>query len=410
MPFYNAARDTEMVKVEPPRLPNETWWEDDPYYQAQLWFNSPDSGELFDTPEVPTEHYDPSWYEYRNIQVTALICYPNYEEFRPAGVNIGGEKVEAPFFDWFVVNFSLGEWELLEAFRWNSPMTTKLERGQWEYESGDSPTDAGSTMDSQEATTDASNGTDPYTAYEETRYSDASLPERCNPLLMACGRPICKRAADAFEEALDNPSFNTIDTQEYHKAIALQTFIGSSPYSFEYGSYDATPEEAINRWYEASVGERDGAGNCQDGAHLYNGIALNLLDSGVANLTMEAPGAHITAGLINLSRPETAFEQWVEGHPVTRTAEPYELETEYGNISMVECTYSDPTIGWKLNRADNIQLQTFLTNTSINSCAPLNDNFEPDVNGRVRVDYKIVEIPWEFHEVATDTIKDVDNL
>jgi len=57
VPFYNAARDTEMVLMEPPRRPQDDWAYSDPFYKTDFWFSSPDDSG-FNTPSVPDDEYD----------------------------------------------------------------------------------------------------------------------------------------------------------------------------------------------------------------------------------------------------------------------------------------------------------------------------------------------------------------
>lgn len=419
VPFHNAARDTDIVKVEPPRIQFD--WaggRDEPFFKTQVWFDSPDESP-FNTPSVPEDQYDPNWYNYRNITMTAMVRFPSYdhiyevEEGSRADEERGGEVGWTyPLFDWVVFTLELDAWEMLEAFRWNSQATCKLERGQSKYGEGldevDEYTISGSVMKTTDYATDASTETNPYEAYSENRYSESWT--ETNPLLIAGGRPFAKRAANTISDALDNPSFNTIENQEYHKALVLQVFAGSNPYVFGFDSYAEPPEGVINGWFRDSRGE-DVTGDCQDGTNLYNAIAVHLLDSTVANVYMSANNeiAHELAGLLNLSPPQEAIEEWEDQHPSPMATGVSNFETNLGEVSFVECTYPDPTIGWLPRGGSDFEILTYLTKIDINSHIPINNNYEPDESGQASSSTSEIEIPWEYHEEHT-TVDDIENF
>ncbi|MFT4904546.1 MAG: hypothetical protein ACI8UR_001107, partial [Natronomonas sp.] len=98
-----------------------------------------------------------------------------------------------------------------------------------------------------------------------------------------------------------------------------------------------------------------------------------------------------------------------DDHPAPTATRAHTKSTEYGELSLIECIYPDPTIGWKLNGSSEMKISTYLTNANIQSHIPLNDDYEPDQNGSVRTEADDPEIPWEFHE-NHNTISDVVDL
>ncbi|MFQ3319755.1 MAG: hypothetical protein ACI80F_001827, partial [Natronomonas sp.] len=308
----------------------------------------------------------------------------------------------------------------LEGFRWNSRATQKLEAGQREHKNSSDAVDAiddyqdlESIMEdeSSKMAIDASSESDFYDEYYKSRFTETDYFQcKTNPLKVAAGRPVCYRIADSIGEAVDNPSFNTQEYVDYQKAIILQVFIGTNPYSFATSSYSLSPDEAINRWFLESQGEINGVGNCQDGTYLYCGVAAHLLDANVARIHVSANGIlHVTAGAFDLRMPDSPFEIWADDHPAPTATRAHTKSTEYGELSLIECIYPDPTIGWKLNGSSEMKISTYLTNANIQSHIPLNDDYEPDQNGSVRTEADDPEIPWEFHE-NHNTISDVVDL
>lgn len=414
VPFYNAARDTEMVRVEPPATPKGDWALTDPFYKTDFWFDVPEESP-FNTPEVPEDEYDPDWYDYRNITMTALIRFPNYENITEFPGSEEDVPTHSPSFDWAVVNLSLDAWELIEAVRWNSIATQKLESGEYSYGNGEAGlvetvTDYGSTNNpTREIELDASSQTLPFTAYVRLRHMGARWDEvSTNPLLMNGGRPFSMRAADALTEAFDNPNFETIESKEFHKAIALQVFVGQNPYGFTTGEYVKTPEEVVKNWYKVSADEIDSVGFCQDATALYGGIAVHLLDSTYGVIGMQGgAGYHIMGGLLDLQKPERPYEVWPD-HPSPTAESVFTFDTDFGTVSTVECTWPDPTIGWKNPDGSDYELLSYLSNTGVHSHIPINNNYEPDMDGSVNTE-RDPEIPWDFHKEFR-TIDDIENF
>ena len=416
VPFYNAARDMEMVLVEPPATPKGDWAYSDPYYKTDFWFDSPDESP-FNTPEVPEDEYDHDWYDYRNIKMTALIRFPNYENITEFDGEGNQASTHSPVFDWVVVNMTLDEWELIEGVRWNSIATQKLESREYSYGEGpesvvnDTEDYGSSSESSRNLATDASSETSPYDAYISLRYGGSRWDEvSTNSLLMNGSRPFSLRAAQELNEAFDNPSFNTIETQEFHKAIALQVFVGYNPFGFATGSYTGTPEETVNRWYKISTGQIESSGNCQDATAMYGGIAIHLLDSTYTIVGMQSNvGFHIMGGLLNLQKPENPYTTWPD-HPSPTASDQFTFETEFGTVSPVECTYPDPTIGWKNANGEDYELLSYLSNINVQSQLLLNGDNEPDTEGELSIDAQEPIIQWELHTTEYETIGDVDNF
>ena len=408
VPFYNAARDTEMVRVEPPAIPKGDWAYSDPFYKTDFWVDSPDESP-FNTPEVPEDEYDRDWYDYRNITMTAVIRFPNYENITEFEGSEEDAPTHSPAFDWAVVNLSLDAWEIIEAVRWNSIATARVEDGLMSIGDTEGTLEySGSTSNpSRELEVDASSQADPYSAYTITRYAEGYGDT--NPLLMSGSRPFALRAANELENAFDNPSFNTINNKEFHKAIALQVFVGHNPFGFATGGYVGTPEETLNNWYQLSTGQQDSAGNCQDATAMYGGIAVHLLDSTYGIVGMQGNvGYHIMGGLLDLEKSERPYEVWPE-HPSPTASGVFTFETDYGTVSPVECTYPDPTIGWKNSDGSDYELLSYLSSTSVLSHIPINSSYEPDANGTTHTAGADAEIPWEYYEEHT-VIDDIEKF
>ncbi|GAA0272412.1 hypothetical protein [Halobacterium noricense] len=416
VPFYNAARDTEMIRQEPPATPEGDWAYTDPFYKTDFWFDSPDESP-FNTPEVPEDEYDRDWYDYRNITMTALIRFPTYENITEFPGSEEDTATHSPAFDWAVVNLNLDAWELIEAVRWNSIATQKLESGEYSYGDGDAGLVGGvedyasASNSSRDLMLDASAQDDPYSAYISLRYGGARWDEvATNPVLMNGSRPFSIRAAEELENAFDNPSFTTLEYQDYHKAIALQVFVGQNPFGFATGSYVSTPEETVNKWYKISTGQGGPSGNCQDGTAMYGGIAVHLLDSTYGIVGMQGSvGYHIMGGLLDLEKSERPYEVWPD-HPSPTASDVFTFETDYGTVSPVECTYPDPTIGWKNSGGGDYELLSYLANTSVQSQLLLNGSYEPDVDGELRMSAQDPIIQWELHTTEYAVIDDIENF
>jgi hypothetical protein len=426
VPFNNEATGEEMVRVMGTREPPKHWaggLEEDPSYKAQFWFDSPD--DAFNTPDVPEGEYDSEWYPYRDITVTALVKYPSYEnivereERNDAGQLTGYYHV--PLTDVVAFSFTIGQWEMLEGFRWNSRATQKLEAGQREHKNSSDAVDAIDDYQDLESImettlskmqTDGAAQPELYAEYYDSRHTETDYFQCVtNPLKAGAGRPVTYRIANTIEGALDNPSFNTQEYTEFQKAIVLQVFVGSKPYEFAAGGYVQMPEETINRWFLEAKGESSGgSANCQDGTVLYAGIASHLLNSSPCYLGTEAGGiSHATSGLLDLRLPDKPYEVWPDDHPSPNAEAAYTEDTEYGTVSMVETIYPDPIIGWKLLNASDVELASYLSNSSVQSHIPLTDDYEPDQSGSVQTGVDDPEIPWEFHE-NNNTISDVNDL
>ncbi|MUV59743.1 hypothetical protein [Halobacterium sp. CBA1126] len=408
VPFYNAARDTEMVLLEPPATPEGDWAYSDPFYKTDFWFDSPDESP-FNTPEVPEDEYDRDWYDYRNITMTALIRFPNYENITEFEGSAEDVPTHSPAFDWAVVNLDLDAWELVEAVRWNSRATGRIEDGEMDASGVDGVEYAGSNSNSSlELQLDASSQTDPYTAYIITRHAGGQ--GQTNPLRMSGSRPFTIRAAEELEAAFDNPSFDTLEYRDYHKALALQVFVGEHPFGFATGSYTSTPEETVNKWYKISTGQGESSGNCQDATAMYGGIAVHLLDSTYGIVGMQGNvGYHIMGGLLDLEKAERPYEVWPE-HPSLLASGVFTFETDYGTVSPVECTYPDPTIGWKSSDGSDYELLSYLANTSVQSQLLLNESHEPDVNGELRMSAQDPIIQWELQTTEYAVIDDIEDF
>jgi len=401
LPFTNEARGEPVLYEINSNRPSEDQWQDggESVNAVEFWFDEPEESP-FDVPSIDESQYDPDWYRYRDLTVSVVVRFATYDSA------IGG--TELPVFEWMAFSFQMSEWELLEAFRWNSIATQEREYrigktrpGPEEYEPIEEPSEFGSMMSDtgqliyNEHYMEATESPTPFEMYRPERYESGDINNQMNPLYFAGGRPLCKRLAQTIEDVLDNPSFNALSNQPYYKATALKTFVGGGiPYSFnrEQGNYNMAPEEIIANWYLRATEDDPLGADCQDASHLFCGIAVHLLDTRVGYVSIPS-AAHAVACLFDFDS-----EVWEpDEHPLVRVGSPQPYDTRQGEARLVECTYGASTIGYRLKLdSSEMQVRSYFIECPLLSHIPLTDDYRPHADGSIRAPAENPENPFVY--------------
>jgi hypothetical protein len=412
LPFTNEARGEPALKEISGNRPDPDEWRDgmQSINKVEFWFDEPDDSP-FDVPSVDESEYDPDWYRYRDLTVSVVVRFATYDDA------IG--RQDLPVFEWLAFSLHLSEWELLEAFRWNSIATQELEYGTRTVTVGqdeEAPIDEFSRLGSLMSNTgqkiyntqylNATDSPTPYEMYRKRRYSSGDRNNQMSPLYFAGGRPFCTRAARTIEGALDNPSFDSLSNHEFYKASALKTFIGGGvPYSFNFsaGSYNFAPEELVNNWYlQATQGTSLGA-DCRNASVLFCGIGVHLLDDPVGYVSIPS-AAHAMACVLGL---DLSSERPIP-HPLGRVENYGAYRTPHGDMTLVECTRGASTVGYRPTLdLSEMDLRSFYDDCEILSHVPLNDADEPATDGTVRAPATEPENPFTY-AASHRTISDFD--
>jgi len=427
LPHYNQALDERKLIVPSAPYPSPSDWDSEfePVTKTQIWFNEPDESP-FNTPDR-SELYPEHWYgEYTDLEVTAIVRYPVYSvlenDDHPVYDQMPERQQDLPLFDWAVFNFNIAEMEMIEARRWNSWIIQQIERGRFELSddgtvatmpSGtqyDAHNDRGGLIDDGSFYSgDATETPKPFEQYYRSRYGPYQdggpiSPDNSpiDPLHFAGGRPVLKRWAMEIENSLsNNQNFQAHDAHEYYKATILKALIGNTPYAFSVGSYINTPEEGILNWYQnTSEGEALGA-NCVSATGFFTGIGVHLFDSTVGIVEMVGDNiAHVQAGLIGLEKPflpDSINDDNAEGLISDGDSR---YNSRYGRFTPVECIYPSATIGY-VQRVDgeySLRIKTYASQMDVNSHIPVNDEYEPDIDGEVLADRDPVQNAYYFRK------------
>jgi len=429
LPFYNEAVGEKMVSVRGPASPSDGQFGDefDSLAQTEVWFNEPEES-LYNRPDddsiqVTEEKYPKNWYgPWTDLQITMVVRYPVYEVMEAEDQNV-------PLFDWAVFNFDITDIEMIEARRWNSFVVQQIERGHYELAddgqtattpSGivrDAHNDEGSLITAAEFYSgDVADTPTPFSEYYRSRYGDAwnsADQSNASPIKFAAGRPVLKRWANEIEESLsNNPNFQKHDSPEYYKATILKAIVGSSPYSFQVGSYTQAPEEVISNWYQ-NQGDSDAlGGNCIDASALFCGIGVHLLDTTVGLLLLDIEKlGHVQACLFGRETPsylpDQVHNQLAKGPISSSDTREYKFvdDGEYQKYMPVECNYAGATIGYdqRFSRElHGIYVRTFASNIDISSHISLNDEYMPDIDGEVLADREPPQNQLLFQRTVTN--------
>ncbi|QLC35250.1 hypothetical protein EFA46_013350 (plasmid) [Halarchaeum sp. CBA1220] len=414
LPFTNEARGETVLREISGNRPTEDGWDDgmESINKVELWFDEPDDSP-FDVPSIDESAYDPDWYRYRDLTVTAVVRFATYDDV------IG--RQDLPVFEWMAFSLNLSEWELLEAFRWNSIATQELEYGTRTIKVGQNETEPiddysrlGSLMSNagqkifNSQYIHATDSPTPYEMYRKRRYLSGERNNQMSPLYFAGGRPFCKRAAQTIAETLDNPSFESLSNPEYYKATALKTFIGDGvPYSFNFsaGDYVFSPEELVNNWFRHATQDASLGADCRHSSVLFCGIGVHLLDNPVGYVTIPSAG-HAMACVVDLdldlngSQPLSHPIGWVDNYGAYRS--------HHGELTFVECTRGASTIGYRptLNLSE-WELRSYFSDCEMLSHIPLNDALEPAADGTIRAPAENPENPFTYAETH-ETLKDFE--
>lgn len=412
LPFTNEARGERVLREIDSNRPSEDGWRDgnQTVNAVEFWFDEPEESP-FDVPGVDESQYDPDWYRYRDLTVTAVVRFATYDSA------IGDPDL--PVFEWLAFSFRMSEWELLEAFRWNSIATQELEYGTRTYATGqdesepiDDYAEFGSLMSSTgrkiytEQYPEATDSPTPYEMYRLRRYRSGDRNNQMSPLYFAGGRPLSRRIARALESALDNPSFTALSNQPYYKATALKAFVGVGvPYSFNFnqGNYNMAPEEIVANWYlNATQGASIGA-DCEDAAIFFCGVAVHLLEEPVGHVSIPS-AAHAMACVFDL---DLSHEKPLQ-HPVGWVNNFGAYDTRFGEATLVECTRGPSTIGYRPTLdLSEMEARSRYTECPVLSHLPLNDDDEPHVDGTIRAPAAEPENPFTY-ATAHDTVTEYE--
>lgn len=396
IPFYNAARDTEMLRVVESPYPDSG---DAIEILSEFWYDER-AESPFDVSPVPESEYDPDVYPYRDLTVTALVQFASYDHAWQGPHDIR--------YEWLVLNVHLSEWELLEAARWNSHALAELEVHPDKRDRMENPPTSLRNQGSLGAlgTSGRTDIADVRTPYEQWRHNRApgSIRRPTHAFKIGTGRPFAKRMARRIETALDNPSFDRVYQQlrPYYALTALKAFTGCMPYTFEVGSYIRTPEETINDWVEAGLSsDGTGAGDCQTATTLYVSVASHLLDKPFASVTMEEP-AHAIAGVYDLTTPASLAEVDPAASYATERGA---YDTRFGDLQVIEPLSTAASIGWKYD-TPRIEISGYVSEPVLNSHVPTNDRFEPDGEGTISSPDENIQNALTYHE-DHQTIRDL---
>lgn len=402
IPFHNAVEGKDMLRVSSPRADASKWRDGlDTINKVEVWLNEPDEP-VFDVPAVYREFWDEDWYEYRTVEFTALVRFAVFDDYELEG------QYNQPYFEWVPVNFQLGEWEMLEAFRWNSIATQMLESGQLDYGDGrgkaNTPYMKGGIMGTGVRHEDASKAGDPFEQYYKSRNELTNARDGresfVNPMWFAASRPISKRIADELDANLDNPSFNTLEESEYYKATALKTLVGGgAPWGFSIGSYTKTPEEALNNWFEWAANDGEVEMACVGATALFAGIGSHLLDHPIAYVHNDNPaGGHALAGVLGLEPPSNRPRE----HQFADTHQQRTIDTPRGEMLLAECTRGASSIGW--GPEGSVTYYSYIQGPQLETHIPRNDDLEPAKDGEMISDASeekrvnmLVEAESQFH-------------
>lgn len=429
LPHYNQALDERKLIVPSAPYPSPSDWDSEfePVTKTQIWFNEPDESP-FNTPDR-SELYPEHWYgEYTDLEVTAIVRYPVYSvlenDDHPVYDQMPERQQDLPLFDWAVFNFNIAEMEMIEARRWNSWVIQQIERGRFELindgKAAEQPsdrapilenhTDRGSLMaEGSFYSGEATETPKPFEQYYRSRYGPyeeggPQAPDNSpiDPLYFAGGRPAMKRWALEIDNSLsNNDNFQAHNSPEYYKATILKALIGNTPYSFDVGRYRNTPEETIMNWYQDSPDNDPLGANCVAASAFFAGIGVHLFDSTVALVTMKGDRVnHLQTGLIGLEKPflpESINDDNAKGLISDGDSR---YDSQYGRFTPVECIYPSATIGYvqRVDGSYNLTVRTYASQMDINSHIPMNDDYEPDIDGEVLADRDPVQNAYYFRK------------
>lgn len=429
IPFQNQAEGETQMRIDGPPNPSASLWSNElePLTKVEVWFNEPDESP-YNTPDV-SEHYPTHWYgEYTDLEITMLVRYPIYEEMEdkdhPAYERLTEGNRDVPLYDWAVFNFDVAEIEMIEARRWNSFVIQQIERGRFdltddgktavsdrgEYDNHAGP--GGLISDGTFYVGDANETPKPFEQYYRSRYGPyqeggPQSPDNSpiNPIHFAAGRPVMKRWAMEMEESLaNNSNFQDHEAPEYYKATILKAIIGNAPYAFSIGRYRNTPAELINDWYRNDSTESPLGGNCVAASMFFAGVGVHLLDStvGLVHLTGDNI-AHLQAGLIGVELPsylpDPVYDDKANGL-ISENETRY--DTQYGQFIPVECNFQGAVIGYeqRVGGEHTITFKNFATNVDINSHIPVNEDYEPDIEGDILADREPPQHAFAFRNTT----------
>lgn len=428
LPFNNVAKDEQSLReLGPPYVSSSDW--SDPRGEKQkveIWYNELDSPS-FNMPALDMTQYTTQtadgedWFDLHDVQMTAVIRTPVLDHefaFDEEGDVIG------PYCDWTVLNLELSALEYLESIYFNSPPTMKLfnPADNWSVGTGGArqkevedkqdyggamlvaKDDYGESRASPRRVSHVAQKANPAsdafirgTLHEQVGYDEPFEPDELrtvNPVKFCVGRSFARRWGEQFSQAIeDKPYADIFTSPEYQKLTMLKAFVGDLDYEFTITAYQQTPEETMVNRFLRDTTDRDIPGSdCVTSTMLFIGIGHWMTDKHpVMVRTAVSQGLdHIFAGFYNLDIPEILSE--IPEIPIAsydrfeesgRSAE--EVDYKYTDI---ECTEPYPSVGFNRYTLDNTSRRLVawsdLTEFDLTTHIPLNEDWEPDVDGEIR--------------------------
>ncbi|SDM97683.1 hypothetical protein SAMN04487949_3043 [Halogranum gelatinilyticum] len=428
LPFDNVARDEQTLReLGPPYVPPGDW--SDPRGQKQkveIWYSEPDEPS-FNMPALDMTQYTTQtadgddWFDLYDIQMTVVIRSPVLD--RKFATDDEGDILGA-YCDWTVLNLELSALEYLESIYFNSPPTMKLfnPANNWSVGTGgvrqkevENKQDFGGSMivDKDEygesrasprevshVAQDASPASDAFirgALHEQVGYDDPFEPDELrtvNPVKFCVGRSFARRWGEKFSEAIENkPYANTFESIEFRKLTTLKAFVGDLDYQFTISLYQQTPEETIVNMFLRDTTARDIPGSdCVTSTMLFIGVGHWMTGKHPVMVRTDVSQGldHIFAGFHNLDIPEMLSEIPeipIAGYDRFEESGRSAREVDY-KYTDVECTEPYPSIGFNRHMIDNpsrrLVAWSDLTEFDLTTNIPLNDGWEPDVDGEIR--------------------------
>ncbi|MFC7026515.1 hypothetical protein ACFQJ5_01200 [Halomicroarcula sp. GCM10025324] len=371
------------------------------------------------------EYYDGSdWFDLHNIELTAIIRVPVLShEFASDGEG----EVQGPYYDWTVVTLRLSALEYLESMLFNSPATQKLLNPAGEYSVGDGvPYTSKEVTDKENfgcsvlidpteyilaengdfddrivsTTSHVAQEADPaadyffYGALHELFWEEEFAAEdlrKVNPIKFCVGRGMSRRWGEAFSEALEaKPYADRFESLQYQKLTTLKAFVGKIDYDFQADVYQNTPEETVVNMYLSATTDEYAGADCVTASMFFTGVAYWMTGCHPVMVLVQRVelSGHFWAGLHDIDMPDLSHlgNLPVAGYSNLET-EPHEARQFEYTYTDVECTEGYPSIGFdrpSLNSSRRHIAWSNLEPLSLTTHLPLNDEWEPDVDGEVR--------------------------
>lgn len=387
--YINRLRDWESIA-----RPSEERWRNPNAAKCntRYWFDSPNK-EPFGNPSVPPS-VESEVYDHENIVLTVLcrmLDFRNIGEQRgpPEGEEGRFYRQGIPAYTWFGLTIKISEWELLEAHRWNSSFLQGVERGAdkgiEEAKKNLSPIEL-TAADETHGPYYASEAATPYEQFR--RGIETGEFHNCHLLTFSAGRAVAKRVADQLESIFEtHPGLSSLTPQAYYKANALKCLVGGGPATYRVRDDRLVPEESIQHLYYRIAKGRDTGIDCIVSTTLYAGIAAHLLDPELAVILLRFDDkdiGHSYVGIHDLPLPDRMPDYpWLARVETAQRGLPYVYDVDrIPEYVAAETVYGESTIGYKVDDAAERRREAGIKDSiPVNTNLPLNEDYEPDVNG-----------------------------